>query len=194
MCLGNQSNPMSVIWGTKAFNLILHKSRVVFRDFTWHRWAAWTNIILFVTRLSLWYIFYPCRYIKTFPRNIRFPTKHLDGKLVKWPLDINFFFFLTFYSSSSFCFMKLKGASFSFPACSLCWLLKYSRADIENLKQVQATLSQNPNAIKNIYQNATTFPSHPGWTQTYWVTQNMIFLKLHLNIWLTRDTHPFSSC
>lgn len=118
MCLGNQSNPMSVIWGTKAFNLILHKSRVVFRDFAWHRWAAWTNIILFVTRLSPWYIFYPCRYIKTFPRNIRFPTKHLDGKLVKWPWDINFFFFLAFYISWSFCFMKLKGATFSFPPCS----------------------------------------------------------------------------
>lgn len=112
----------------------------------------------------------------------------------KMTIRYKFLFFLTFYISWSFCFMKLKGASFSFPACSLCWLLKYSRADIENLKQVQATLSQNPNAIKNIYQNATTFPSHPGWTQTYWVTQNMIFLKLHLNIWLTRDTHPFSSC
>lgn len=32
MCLGHQSNSMSVIWGTKVFNLILHRSRELFSD------------------------------------------------------------------------------------------------------------------------------------------------------------------
>lgn len=44
----------------------------------------------------------------------------------------------------------------------LCWLPKYLRANIESVKQVQATLSPNPNSIQNIYQNATTFPSQSG--------------------------------
>lgn len=55
------------------------------------------------------------------------------------------------------------------------WLLKYSKADLENLKQVQATLSRNPSSIQNIYWNANIFPSHLGWMWKHWVTPGTVF-------------------
>lgn len=88
-----------------------------------------------------------------------------------------------------FCFMKLKGASFSFPASltSVLALEILERADTENLKQVQATLNQNSNAIQTVYQNSDTLPSHGGRTQERGVTRQLHTwwtLELTHSLWL----------
>lgn len=88
-----------------------------------------------------------------------------------------------------FCFMKLKGASFSFPASltSVLALEILERADTKNLKQVQATLNQNSNAIQTVYQNGDTLPSHGGRTQERGVMRQLHTwwtLELTHSLWL----------